>query len=77
MAENSTTNYKKTVGINSLYKNPEAYNQAVLLMKVGKLQNKSLDIHIIYLLHYFQLQICTICVCEDRNYHLSLLFQDA
>ncbi|CAH1957342.1 unnamed protein product [Acanthoscelides obtectus] len=34
MAENSTTNYKKTVGINSLYKGPEAYNQAVLLMKV-------------------------------------------
>ncbi|CAH1962516.1 unnamed protein product [Acanthoscelides obtectus] len=34
MAENSTTNYKKTVGINSLCKSPEAYNQAVLLMKV-------------------------------------------
>ncbi|CAH1999871.1 unnamed protein product [Acanthoscelides obtectus] len=34
MAENSTTNYKKTVGINSLYKSPEAYNQAVFLMKV-------------------------------------------
>ncbi|CAH1999217.1 unnamed protein product [Acanthoscelides obtectus] len=54
MAENSTTNYKKTVGINSLYKSPEAYNQAVFLMKVGKLQNKSLDIHIIFSLHYFQ-----------------------
>ncbi|CAH1996411.1 unnamed protein product [Acanthoscelides obtectus] len=42
MAENSTTNYKKTVGINSLYKSPEAYNQAVLLMKVGC---KLLDFH--------------------------------
>ncbi|CAH1978725.1 unnamed protein product [Acanthoscelides obtectus] len=38
MAENATTNYKKTVGINSLYKSPEAYNQAVLLMKVQFIQ---------------------------------------